>query len=274
VTPDPPAETSVALSDDTPVLLAVSSGWLAVDKPARTVVVPARDEPVDESLWRRLERLRGERLWVVHRLDRDTSGVLLLARSAEAHRALSMAFERHEVAKTYLAFTRGVPETGEGVIDVPLHTARRGHMRPAREGEAGALPSITAWRVMERWSTRAGPVGLLEVRPKSGRSHQVRVHLRWLGCPLLVDPIYGACDRVGAADLWAANLGPADLESADPWAADLGSAGGFELVRIPLHASALSFPDPDTNRPRQVVSPLPADLLGLWRALREGDLGG
>jgi tRNA pseudouridine32 synthase / 23S rRNA pseudouridine746 synthase len=234
-------------------VLAVSAGWLAVDKPAGVVVVPARDEDPASCLWRRLEAERGERLWVLHRLDRDTSGVLLFARSALAHRCLGMAFEHHEIAKNYLAFTRGLPPGDEGRVEQALHTARRGRMRPARPGEAGALPSATAWRVLERWSTPVGPVGLLDLRPFTGRSHQIRVHLRFLGAPLLVDPIYGGCEKLDAGA-----VGPAD---------------GPGLDRTPLHASSLVFPDPDTGRTVELRSNLPEDLEAFRAALRQAGSG-
>src|SRR5690606_11931946 len=101
-------------------VLAETAAWLAVDKPAGIAVVPARGEPFGDSLRARLEAARGERLWVVHRLDRETSGVVLFARTAEAHRTLSLAFEHREVTKQYRAWTCGAPEPATGTIDLPL----------------------------------------------------------------------------------------------------------------------------------------------------------
>ena len=116
-----------------------SAELVAIDKPPGTVVVPGRNEDPSTCVRRTLEAAWGEPLWVIHRLDRDTSGVLLLARSAAAHRALSMAFERHEVRKWYLALTRRGPEHASGTIGTALHHARKGKMRPAAPGEPGAL---------------------------------------------------------------------------------------------------------------------------------------
>lgn len=172
-------------------VLYEDDGLLAVDKPAGVVVIPARDEDPSLSLRHRLEAARKERLWVVHRIDRDTSGVVLLARSADAHRALNALFETRAVEKSYTALTAGVPSPPEGTVDVPLHSARKGKMRPALPGEEGALEASTAYRVTGSWDTSPVKVARVEVSPRTGRQHQIRVHLRYLGTPLLVDPRYG-----------------------------------------------------------------------------------
>jgi tRNA pseudouridine32 synthase/23S rRNA pseudouridine746 synthase len=222
-------------------VLREAAGWLAVDKPPGVVVIPARQGDPRESLWRRLEAERCERLWVVHRLDRDTSGVMLFARRADAHRALCLSVERGEVLKKYLAFTRGEPAAGTGVIEAPLHSARKGKMRPASPGEPGARASSTGYRVLRRWEMAAGPICLIEAVPRTGRLHQVRVHLRWIGSPLLVDPLYG---------------GSKHISGAEPGGGD----EAFVIERLTLHASRIEFPDP-ASRDRVVVeSPLPEDL--------------
>lgn len=219
-------------------LLRETGGWIAVDKPAGLATIPARGEDPASSAWRRLERERGERLWVVHRLDRDTSGVLLFARTAAVHRSLSTAFASGGVRKTYLAFVRGEPAAASGSIDVALHAARKGKMRPAAGNEPGSLAATTGFRAVSVWRTPLGPVSLLEVSPRTGRQHQIRVHLRFAGVPLLVDPLYGrAADRPDAA-----------------W-----------IDRLTLHASRLTFDDPETSATAVVEAPLPPDL----RALRE-----
>ena len=220
---------------------------IAVDKPAGVVVVPARGEDPAASLWRVLEGRRGERLWVVHRIDRDTSGVILFARDAGAHRALSLAWAGGAVRKTYLALVRGGLPAGQGEVDVALHAARKGRMRPAAPGEAGALPSRTAWRVVRRWDIPGGSVALVEARPFTGRHHQIRVHMRFLGAPLLVDPVYGRAASVRAADL--------------------GRSGQAACGRLTLHAARIEFPDPDTGATISVEAPLAADLAEMIAAL-------
>lgn len=231
-------------------LLQETRDILVVNKPAGVVVIPARNEPAESSLRHRLERARNERLWVVHRIDRDTSGVVVFARNAEAHRELSLAFERHTVEKTYLALTRGVPLPPEGVIDVPLHCARKGKMRPALAGESGSLAAETKYRVLRDWVTRAGPVALVEAKPRTGRQHQIRVHLRWKGTPLLVDPLYGRAERVTAQGLGLSGEAPA-------------------CERHTLHAAELVLPARGGEPALRLVAPLAPDLDGLVRALND-----
>jgi len=225
-------------------ILWSGSGLLAIDKPPGLPVIPARNGDPEACVRRRLEAALGRRVWVIHRLDRDASGVLLLARSAEAHRFASVAFERGEVRKWYLAFTRGVPEHPSGTIGMALHRARKGKMRPAAPGEPGALPARTEYDVRRRWSPPAVPVALVEARPRTGRQHQVRVHLRFAGAPLLVDPVYGGASRVTAADL--------GLEGDD-----------LLVARLTLHAARLEFVPPGASEAVRVEAPLPADLAGL-----------
>ena len=164
---------------------------LAVDKPAGRLVIPGRGTD-ERSLREELEEIHG-RLWVVHRLDRGTSGVLLFARTAEAHRTLNLAFDRGEPRKRYLAIVRGIPAP-ERRIDLPIAAARRGRMRPARPGDARGKAAVTLVRRLEQLPVRPwarGPLALVEALPETGRTHQIRVHLAAVGLPLAVDPDYG-----------------------------------------------------------------------------------
>jgi tRNA pseudouridine32 synthase/23S rRNA pseudouridine746 synthase len=193
---------------------------------------------------RQLEVQRGERLWVVHRLDRDASGVLVLARTAEAHRALSVAFEQRMVEKAYLAFVAGAPAAARGRIGLPLHAARRGKTRPAHPGEPGARAASTDYAVRHTWRRGAEAVSLVEARPLTGRQHQIRVHLRALGVPLLFDEVYGR----GVA------------------------LAGFEAAparRLALHASRLVVPPGPGAQPLRLEAPLATDLEAL-RAWLDG----
>ncbi|MEZ4405632.1 MAG: RluA family pseudouridine synthase [Polyangiales bacterium] len=227
-------------------VLYEDAGLVAVDKPAGVVVIPARDEDPGESLRAKLEAQRGERLWVVHRVDRDTSGVVLFARSADAHRALNAHFEHRRVDKRYLALTRGVPSR-TGDIDLALHPARKGKMRPALPGEEGSVAARTTLTVLREWATPVGPVCLVEAKPHTGRQHQIRVHLRALDAPLVVDPLYGRASTVTAAEL--------GLDPSHPG-----------LSRLSLHAAALSLPWP-AGETLTVSAPLASDLSSLIDAL-------
>jgi len=215
------------------------AGLLAVCKPPGLAVVPGAGEHPGDCVRGLLERELGARLWVVHRLDRETSGVLLFARTADIHRDLCKAFEERRVRKTYVAFTLGVPAPREGRIATPLHPARRGKVRPALPGEAGAWDAVTNYVVRKRWERDGTAVAMVETHPETGRHHQIRAHLRSIGTPILFDRLYG---RGAAHDL----------------------AGGAPLSRLALHASRLAVPEtPGTGTRRTFEAPLAADLTAL-----------
>ncbi len=192
-----------------PVLLA--DPWLlAVHKPAGLLSQPGLGPQLRDAVTTRLEPHWGP-VQLVHRLDRDTSGLLLLAREPEAHRRLSRAFAERLVAKTYRAAVLGVPAAA-GEIDQPI---ARASTRPPRYAvHPAGRPSRTHWRLLEDH----GAWSLLELVPHTGRSHQLRVHLALLGHPILGDPLYG-CPRALA-------LAPA----------------------LRLHALRLGFPHPQHGR--------------------------
>jgi tRNA pseudouridine32 synthase/23S rRNA pseudouridine746 synthase len=214
------------------VLLYEDADLIAVAKPAGLPVIPARGEDPEQCLQKQLERERGERLWIVHRIDRDTSGVVVMARTAEAHRALNVAFERREVDKEYVAFAAGALE-GVERIDVALHEARRGKSRPAEPGEPGARAALTEIAVEKRWRCGDDVVARVRCHPVTGRHHQIRVHLRSANAPIVHDPLYGKATLRGAL-----------AEAPCP--------------RLALHAAVLTVPGPRTFR-----APLPDDMAAL-----------
>jgi 23S rRNA pseudouridine1911/1915/1917 synthase len=188
------------------------------------------------------ERYPGQQMDVAHRIDKETSGVLLIARGRRAASFLTQAFARRAVDKTYLALVKGAPPD-EGIIDLPmklLDTRTRVMMGPAPDG----LPAVTRFRVLRRFAEHA----LCEARPETGRQHQIRVHLAARGFPIVGDKLYGAgealfmraCDEGTTPELLAA----------------------FDnLPRHALHAHRLRFPHPRTREDVTVESPLPADLV-------------
>jgi RluA family pseudouridine synthase len=221
---------------------------VAVGKPPGEPVIAARGEPPEACLKRRLERQLGRRLWVVHRIDRDASGLVAFALGAAAHREVSLAFEHRTVSKTYLAFVAGEPEEPDGAIDVPLHAARKGKARPARSGEPGAREARTEFHLRERWRHGDRLVSLVQARPLTGRHHQIRVHLRSVGLPILFDPLYGR------------GFMPPGLE-------------GAPCRRLALHAQRLELPSPAGEGRLVLEAPLAEDLVRLrewldetWRA--------
>lgn len=129
---------------------------------------------------------------LVHRLDRGTTGVTLLARTHKAQAALLEEFREHRVAKEYRALVAGAPANDEGTIDLALGPSERGLRKPDLAGE----PARTTWRVLERYAGAS----LVATFPETGRTHQIRVHLKMLGCPLLGDPRYGGPAFVARPD--------------------------------------------------------------------------
>jgi RluA family pseudouridine synthase len=220
---------------------AGAKGLVAVDKPAGMLVIPGRaGEDVEGACVRDLlARQLGRPVLVVHRIDRDTSGVLVLALDADSHRQASMAFEHGEVKKRYLALVQGVVRAALD-IELPLVEARKRKMKVAPPGLVGK-ESRTLVRPVETFAKAT----LVECEPLTGRQHQIRVHLMAKGHPLLVDHQYGRRQPL--------------LEK------DLGGQGdGVVLARTPLHAASVEIAALGFS----AQAPLPADMLEVMRRLR------
>jgi tRNA pseudouridine32 synthase/23S rRNA pseudouridine746 synthase len=218
-------------------------GLLAVDKPPGVLVVPGRKEDPSLCLRRQLEASLGQPVWVVHRLDRDTSGVMLFALDAASHRASSLAFEGGEMRKSYLALVAPAM-LAPVLIDAALVPARRGRMRIAKPGETGKA-ARTRFNPLEHHPRG----GLVEAEPLTGRTHQIRLHLHVAGCPLLVDAQYGRPDVLTEAALGA-------------------TGEGLVLTRTPLHAARLVHPGGGGLPAIDVKAPLPADMQRTLELLR------
>jgi len=202
--------------------------WLlALLKPSGLLSQPGLGPELADSLISRAQE-RWPEARLVHRLDRDTSGLILLARDATTHRALSAAFAERRVRKTYLAVVQGLPADRGGVINQPL---ARIATRPPRYGvvplEQGGKPALTRWRVLRRFEGSS----LLLLQPRTGRSHQLRVHLADLGHPVLGDPIYG-----------------------DPLYEDSLYGDLVPAPRLQLHAAGLQLLHPATGKPLHLRS--------------------
>ncbi|MBT2185897.1 RluA family pseudouridine synthase [Sphingobium nicotianae] len=223
---------TAGLSPLTDRVLFIDGEAIILDKPAGLPVDPPRDGSL--SLENHLSSLTfGFERWpvAVHRLDRDTSGCLLLARNPKSAKRFTEAFEGREVAKTYLAVLAGVPDAASGTIDMALlktSTAETGwRMGPGEAGKKGAKAAITHWELLAARDGRA----LIRFTPETGRTHQLRAHaLHGLGIGILGDPIYHG-------------------DAPDPrW------TGGMLL-----HARSLSLPRPN-KPPVAAVAPVPASF--------------
>jgi RluA family pseudouridine synthase len=196
---------------------------IIVDKPAGLSVLPDGWQKDSEYLVKMLEEKFGK-VFIVHRLDKITSGVMVFARDAETHRALNIQFENHEAQKTYHAILEGNPKWEEKTAKHPLR-ANVGHKHRTMVDDKNGKPSETRFRVIKRYPESA----LVEAKPMTGRTHQIRVHAYALGHPLVEDVLYGARDLYG-------------------------------LPHPMLHAQSLSFIHPATNERVKFSTPHPADF--------------
>ncbi|MEL6662460.1 MAG: RluA family pseudouridine synthase [Pseudomonadota bacterium] len=177
-------------------ILELASDWVCVDKPPGLLSVPGRGAEKADCLVARLAQLVGE-VHTIHRLDMETSGIMVFARTREAQRELSKAFEERRTRKTYEALVAGKVASDRGEIDLPLIADWPN--RPLQKvcHDTGK-PSLTRWRMLGRESGATR----LELVPVTGRSHQLRVHMLSMGHPILGDQLYGdAQSQAGAARL-------------------------------------------------------------------------
>ena len=218
---------------------------LAVDKPPGMSVHPGAGERLGTLAnalayrYGELSHVQGPlRPGIVHRLDKDTSGVLLVAKSDEAHAALAGQFKERTVHKTYLAVVQGVIEFDADLISLPIgrHPVKGERMTVRHDGSGRA--SETYYEVRERFRRHT----FVEVHPRTGRTHQIRVHMAALGTPIVADRLYGRMDRV---------LRPV-------------------IARQALHAHRIEFRHPATNDETTIESPLAPDIARLLEFLRSG----
>jgi RluA family pseudouridine synthase len=207
---------------------------IAVDKPEGIATIPER-APQADSLVKQLEALMGHKIFVVHRLDKESSGVVLFAKNAAAHRNLNIQFDKRTVHKTYAALLHGVVGPDAGTINEPLRQFGSGRTAvDRREGK----PCTTEYAVTERLSAFT----LVSASPRTGRRHQLRAHFYSIGHPIAGDPLYG--DR--------AKLPP--------------------VARLMLHAARIEFDLPSGGR-KDIAAPLPASFSAALDAARSGKAG-
>lgn len=219
-----------------PQIIYGDAAILVINKPAGLRTLPDGYDPRIEHVASILAENYGQ-LWIVHRLDKETSGILVLARTAEAHRVLNTQFDQHLVTKTYRAIVYGCPAWNAKIIQSPLRVNGDRHHRTVVDLNGGKA-SVTQCRVLESFSAHA----LLEIQPKTGRTHQIRAHLASIGFPILQDQLYSKTKTLPEI---------------------------VPIQRLALHAVALEFFHPFYNTQMHFTAPYPEDFQHCLEQLRE-----
>ena len=232
-----------------PAILFETDDFIALDKPAGLLSIPDR-EGKDPSLKSLLKERYGN-IYTVHRLDRETSGVIVFAKNEVAHKYLSKIFEDRNVEKIYQGIIQGTPPQEKGTIDQPImeHPTKPGVMVINRHGKA----ALTDYEVLET----IGPYSYLQFRIHTGRTHQIRIHMHSVGHPIACDNLYGDGKPIFLSSI-KRNF-------------KLSKAEGAErplLARLALHSQLLRFTDPH-GKTYAIEAPLPKDLRALLQQLRK-----
>jgi RluA family pseudouridine synthase len=222
---------------------------IAVNKPANLLVLPDRYNASLPHLLGMLKESKGK-IFVVHRIDKETSGLILFARTPEAHAALNHDFRKHLVRKTYLALARGKASKKEGEIDLPIVASRRERGRMIVDEDSGK-ESLTYYVVLEEFNG----FSLVEAKPESGRTHQIRIHLSSIGLPIVADSVYG-------------NGRPLFLSSFKPRYKSSGEERPL-IDRLALHASSIVVKHPAMKKRLELSAEPPRDMRAALNALRK-----
>ncbi len=245
---EPKVQTTDVAQDIALDVLYQDDDMLVINKPAGLVVHPGagnEDQTLVNALLHWDAALSAlPRAGIVHRLDKDTTGCLVIARNLAAHHSLVQALAEREVGREYEAIVQGIPVVG-GLVDVPIERSRQNRLKMAAS-ETGK-PAVTHFRVLERYRAHA----LLRLKLETGRTHQIRVHMQYAGFPIAGDPLYAGRFRKpqGATD------------------ALLEALGRFK--RQALHAYRLTLTQPSTGKTVIVNAPRPADFAELLDVLDE-----
>ena len=228
---------------------------IAINKPSKMLVIPDRWDPNIPSLIVMLQtRFPNEKIFVVHRLDQDTSGVVLFAKTAAAHKHLNQQMEQREVEKIYFAIVSGeVKENGRIDLAIDADRGKKGRVAIHKKGKE----SLTEYQVIEQFKGYT----FLHVTPKTGRTHQIRVHLQAIGLPLMIDPLYGNSEPIYLSNLKRHYRFKPDQEERPL------------IDRLTLHAAEICFAHPVTGEKMRISAEIPKDMkillsmMGKYRAL-------
>ncbi|AXC49814.1 RluA family pseudouridine synthase [Paracoccus suum] len=270
----PPAPVDTVAEDIQLAIAYEDEALIVIDKPAGMVVHPAPGSPAGTLVNALLAHCEGElsgvggvaRPGIVHRIDKDTSGLLVVAKTDHAHQTLAAQFAAHTAERRYLALANGVIDPADarlrglkgtsfepgGVLKVANHLGRHPGDRQRQAVVARGRHAVTRARMIESFGTPPAAM-LVECQLETGRTHQIRVHLAYCGLSLIGDPVYGGARRASTRA-----LGPA---------AELAAA----FPRQALHAAHLGFVHPLSSETLRFDSPLPSDMAGLLAALQRAD---
>jgi len=224
-------------------ILKEDNDYVFINKVSGLLSVPDRFDADIPNLKAMLREHYGE-IYVVHRLDRDTSGVIVFAKNEIAHKALSEHWQENKVTKNYIAITANIPPSDLGIIEAPIAEiqSKKGNYAVSNLGKA----AVTHYEIKETF----GEYALLDIRLETGRTHQIRVHLAYIGCPLVVDPAYGYQDAFYLSSIKKKKI---NLKK--------GMVERPLVSRTPLHACHLSFSL--SGKDYSVEAPIPKDIKAL-----------
>ena len=244
------------IPEDIPLdLIFEDEHLVAINKPPAMVVHPAKGHwagTLTAALafhFKSLSSIGGPtRPGIVHRLDRDTSGVILVAKTDQAHAALGQQFQDRTVEKEYYAIVTPVPDRDRDIVDKPIgeHPYQR-EKKAIRENHHSSRAAVSMYEVVERLSGFA----LVRVKPKTGRTHQIRVHMAHVGCPVVCDRLYSGRARISVGDL------------------NRSEDQTLLMERQALHAKRISFDHPHSGERMELECPLPGDMERLLEAIRQ-----
>jgi 23S rRNA pseudouridine1911/1915/1917 synthase len=284
---DEPAATAREITAESIPLAVVYEDeyFLVVDKPAGMVVHPAPGNwsgtLVNALMGRGGELAPGaspDRAGIVHRLDKETSGLVIIAKNDIAHRKLSEQFSGREINKRYIALVHGGPKADTGTVNAPVSRDQSQRTRMTTKGYGGR-DAISHYTVLERFSSPYGKFALIEVKIETGRTHQIRVHMSSIGHPVVGDTLYGAPAALSSAtrDREGRGTSISTRNEAKKLAArkqPSATSKTLSLTRNFLHAAAIEFTHPTNKKPLSFARDIPQELADFLAKLKEDSTAG